>query len=232
MRDYKRRRYLFAFIISASIFALGFFFGFLMDLQRIDYFTSLNEIQKINLRSIQLQYELLQNIDTGNQCKAFRFVFDSAIQELEKNRERLESYERQSTVRKEDFNMLKREYTLSQINFWQISKNFKKTCPDDSDFVTVLYFFSDTKNCPDCEKQAAVLNYYKDKLNENLLIFAIDETFEDKESLIKLLKQAYEINSYPSIIIGEKKYGLLTSQDMREILCNIYSDESTKSKVC
>lgn len=233
MRDFKKRRYLFALIITAAIFSLGFFFGFLMDIQRVDYFKVINEEQKMNIRSIQLQYDLIDYINTGNQCEAFRFVFDKAIQELELNRERLEIYDQQSSVKKQDFDMLRREYTLSQINFWQISNRLKSSCPNSSDFVTIIYFFSDTSKCPICEKQASVLNYYKAQFNENLLIFAIDETFENKESLITLLKQAYGITDYPTLIIEGNKYqGFIDEVELKKILCNEYMTNLTKDGIC
>lgn len=227
MRNFKKRRYILAFLITIAIFFLGFFFGFVMDLQRVDYFTILNEKQKLDLRSIQLQYELVKSTATENQCNAFRFVFDNAILELEKNRARLESYTLDSKLEKENFNILRREYTLSQINFWQISEQLKSTCPSSSDFVTIIYFFSDTDTCKSCDDQAAVLDYYKAQLKENVLIFAIDEKFESEEPVISLLKNTYDITEYPTLIIeGDKYSGLVDDETMNGILCNLYSGES------
>ncbi|MGV8171281.1 MAG: hypothetical protein ACP5OA_01135 [Candidatus Woesearchaeota archaeon] len=229
MRDFKKRRYVFAFIITVAIFFLGFFFGFVMDLQRIDFFTSLNEKQKLDLRSLQLQYDLVENAATDNQCNAFRFVFDKAVIELENNRERLGTYNQESKVKLEDYDMLRREYTLSQINFWQISKQLKNTCPSSSDFVTIVYFFSDSETCKVCDNQATVLNYYKAQLKENLLIFAVDEKLEEKEPAIGVLKQIYNVTEYPTLIIEEKKYsGFIDKETIGNMLCSLYPDTTIK----
>ena len=92
MRDMRRRRYLIAFIIAAALFFLGFFFGFLMDIKRVDYFDRLSSEQQLNIRSLQLQYELLQGDGVRDRCGAFRFLFDKYISELENNRARLDYY--------------------------------------------------------------------------------------------------------------------------------------------
>jgi thiol-disulfide isomerase/thioredoxin len=227
MRDFKKRRYLFAFVITAAIFSLGFFFGFVMDIQRIDYFTSLNEKQKLDLQSLQMQYNLIEDISVEDQCSVLRFIFDKAVNELEQNRGRLEMYSEQSKLKKEDFDTLRREYTLSQINFWQISRRLKDTCPDNSDFVTIIYFFSDSDTCPSCDKQAIVLDYYKEVFKENLLIFAMDEKFSETEPLITVLKQAYNITKYPTLIIDSTKYSGYVKKDyMDKILCGLYKNPS------
>jgi thiol-disulfide isomerase/thioredoxin len=230
MRDFRKRRYILAFVITVAIFFLGFFFGFVMDLKRVDYFTSLNEKQKLDIRSIQMQYDLVKSAATENQCSAFRFVFDKAVIELEDNRERLELYTMESKVKKDDFDMLRREYILSQINFWQISEQLKKTCPESSDFVTIIYFFSDSDKCKSCDNQASVLNYYKAQLKENLLVFAIDETFEDKEPVISVLKRTYNITEYPTLIIEGKKYsGFVDKEFINGLLCKTYPDATIQS---
>ncbi len=224
MRKVNKRRYLLAFIISAAIFFIGFFFGFLMDLQRINYFQEVNDVNQINIRSLQLQSEWVKSSTGPNQCAASRVIFNKAIIELEQNRERLELYDQQSKVRSTDFEMLKRQYTLSQINFLIIAKNLKEFCPNSSDFVTVIYFYSDNAKCPECADQATVLNYYKTLLKENLLIFAIDEQLESQEPIIGILKQTYGVSSYPTLVVGDTVLNTYVDKEkMRSILCTDYN---------
>jgi len=233
MRDMKRRRYLLAFVITAALFALGFFFGFMMDLKRVDYFDKLNSAQKLNIQSLQLQYELLKGDAVQDRCGAFKFLFDKYITELEQNRARLDSYSKQADIIASDFENLKREYVLSQINFWYISRNFKASCPNSSDFVTILYFFSNDQKCPDCGGQGEVLDYYKSVLKQNLLIFSFDETFADKEPLIKMLEQIYDIKDYPTIVVNSKAYtGFVRKENLTNILCSQYDSASIKNEIC
>jgi hypothetical protein len=233
MRILQKRRYLFAFIITAAIFFIGFFFGFLMDIKRADYFNDMNNIQKLNIRSLELQQQLLKDNAFNDQCNAFRFMFDKAIIELENNRDRLENYNEQSNVKQADFELLFREYTISQINFLSIAKTLKTSCANSSGFVTVLYFYSDQTTCPSCENQAVVLNYYKMHLKQNILIFAINEKLDKTEPLIELLKNVYNITQYPTLVVENDVYpGYIDKTQMNKILCENYQSNETRDLIC
>jgi hypothetical protein len=233
MRILQKRRYLFAFIITAAIFFIGFFFGFLMDIQRADYFNNMNNMQKLDIRSLELQQQLLKDNTFKNQCSAFRFMFDKSIVELENSRDRLESYTEQSKVKQADFELLFREYTISQINFLSIAKNLKTACANSSDFVTVIYFYSDQATCPSCEKQAVVLDYYKMHLKQNVLIFAINEKLGSEEPLIELLKNVYNITVYPTLIIENDVHaGYVDKETMNTLLCEKYQSTENKNLIC
>jgi len=233
MRVFQKRRYLFAFIITAAIFFIGFFFGFLMDIQRANYFTDMNNVEKLNIRSLELQQQFLKDNTFKNQCSAFRFMFDKAIVELENNRDRLDNYNEQSKVKQADFELLMREYTISQINFLSIANNLKISCANSSDFVTVLYFYSDQATCPSCDNQATVLDYYKMHLKQNILIFAINEKLDKSEPLVALLKNVYNITSYPTLVVENDVYpGYVDKNAMDKILCDRYKANETRSLIC
>jgi len=233
MRKFEKRKYVIAFIITLAIFLLGFFLGFVMDLQRVNYFQEITDKQKLDLTSLQLQYELAQEEPFSESCGAFEVLFQRFMIDLEDNRIRIDNYYEQADVKKEDFQNLKREYMISQIKFWQISRNLKKFCPQNYDFVTVIYFYSDDSSCADCSSQANVLDYYKRVLKDNILIFSIDETFKDREPIIELFKATYNITQYPTLIINVKAYSpLMDKTQLKEILCREYSSPDVKQQLC
>ena len=233
MRVFDKKRYILAFIITIAIFFIGFFFGFMMDINRVNYFESTNTVDKLNLRSLQLQEELVKDSGFKDECTAFRFMFDKSIVELENNRERLETYNQQAKVKKEDFALLKREYTLSQINFWRVSKQLKASCTNSSDFVTVIYLYNDNAHCPDCESQGAVLTYYKMQLKQNILIFAINADMLENEPTVELIKNGYGITKYPGLIIEDKVYQEYQNKEqLKKILCEYYKTNETRSVIC
>ncbi len=232
MRKIEKRKYAIAFIITLAIFLLGFFLGFMMEVKRVDYFQTINDKQRLDLNSLRLQYELVQQEPFSESCGAFQVLFTRFMEDLENNRQRIESYYEQADVRKQDFESLKREYMLSQIKFWQVSRELKELCPE-YDFVTIIYFYSDDKSCPDCTTQADVLDYYKRVMKDDLLVFSIDETFRDKESLIDLFKATYNITEFPSLIIENKAYsGLVEKNKMKDVLCQEYSSARVRQTLC
>ncbi|MDI3544253.1 MAG: hypothetical protein PWQ28_534 [Candidatus Woesearchaeota archaeon] len=230
-RRINRRRYFVAFLFTASVFFLGYFFGFLMENTRLDYFQQSYEQQEVGFRSLQLQYQLAESNLLKNQCGAIKELFDIYIKDLENTRERLESYSQESQLKEEEFELMKRKYTISQINFWYIANLLKESCPEQSDFVTILYFYGDEKDCPRCNEQATILDYYKLKLNERLLIFALDSNFEE-EPTIQLLMSTYNVSSLPGLVVDSKTYGFLTKEELGKILCRKIEDEEARSKIC
>ncbi|PJE67119.1 hypothetical protein COU93_00480, partial [Candidatus Shapirobacteria bacterium CG10_big_fil_rev_8_21_14_0_10_36_6] len=98
MRKFEKRKYIVAFIITLAIFLLGFFLGFVMDLQRVNYFQEITEKQKLDLSSLQLQYELAQEEPFSESCGAFEVLFQRFMVDLEYNRQRIDNYQEQANV--------------------------------------------------------------------------------------------------------------------------------------
>ncbi len=213
-----KRRYLAALLITTSVFILGLFFGFLMDNLRADYFTQFAQEQELDYKSLQLQYELMNSKVLSNQCQGLRTLFDRYIKDLEDNRERLEAYNQNAKINKEEFALLKRRYTLSQINFWYVSQLLKTSCSNYSDYVTILYFYGTDEDCPECDEQASYLDYFKKKLGRQLLIFALDSNF-DEEPAIGVIKDSYGVAELPALVINGKRFGFLDKKQLLDVLC-------------
>jgi hypothetical protein len=231
-RKFNKNRYWIAFLITLAVFSIGMFFGFWMDTERLDYMTELSNIQELNYRSLQLQYQLISDNVLKDECQAIKGLFDTFIVELEESRERIEVYSVDATVKKSDFEQLLRRYTLSQINFWYISNKFKEQCPKSSDYVTIVYFHASNQECPRCGEQGAIMDYFKLKLKENVLIFAIDAKMSI-EPTVELIKSSYNITSYPSLIIdNEIVTGFVEKEELREILCARFKSDENKDIIC
>jgi len=64
-----------------------------------------------------------------------------------------------------------------------------------------------------------VLTFLKEKLNENLLVYAIDGDLD--LAPVEVLKDTFTVNKYPTLIInGEKYEGFFDSKELTEILCS------------
>jgi len=150
--------------------------------------------------------------------------YSSSIKNLEAARLRLESYNQESSsLSKEQFDMLKRDYTIAQIQFWLLAKRSESVC--NNDIVTILYFYGNSKDCPECENQGFILTYMKNLFEDNLLVFSFDGDFT-QEPTIGLLKSIYGVTSYPTLVIGDKVYKYTGKDELFKIICNEFNNNS------
>ncbi|MEM4336413.1 MAG: hypothetical protein QXG86_00205 [Candidatus Woesearchaeota archaeon] len=227
VREIKGKYFIAAFI-TAAIFLLGMLFGMVIEGKRSDLLNGVVEEQKLFFGSLQLQYQLISEFEQQKNCPAVSATFEEYVKELVKAQERLDKYEKDSTgINKENFLMLKQEYTQAEINYWLLARKTKELC--DRDFVTILFFYAPEEQCVYCNEQSFVLTYLKELLKEKVLIFSFDATLE-KEPLIKMLINIYNIKNYPAIVVDGKPFEGLQDRDfILKLVCKEFKE---KPKVC
>lgn len=226
MRKISRSRYFFAATITAGIFLLGLFLGLIIENHRLEFIQNEDTIQKLEYNSLQVLYAYIDQLSASQECDTIPKVYDLSLEHLENTRIRLENYDREAKIKEEEFAKLKREYVQAQLRYWLLAQKINEMC--DLDIVSVLYFFSTDKECPDCEEQGFVLTYLKDIFKTKLLIFAIDSNYEE-EPMIGLLKRSYNITKYPTIVIEENKYEGFTKKDeILDEVCSRYASNDSK----
>ncbi len=221
MRKPNTRFYVTAGIITLFIFSFGVLLGVVIEGERLSYLESKYNEEKLNYESLQTQYLYLSYLPSSQRnesCSAFSTTLNTYLNKTEDTRIRLENYVEKGNIRAEDFKTLKREYVLSQINYWTLSSKTKELC--GKDLVTLLYFHS--KACGSaCSNQGKILDYMKKIFGDKLLIFAFDSDFE--EPMISILKETNNVTETPTIVLEDKKYVGFTSKDvlLKEI-CSLY----------
>jgi len=228
-RKVSKERYFFAFLITAGIFALGLLLGLVIEGKRIDLVVFRDQEQKLDFQSLQLQYQFVDQFSQEKNCEGLLTTFDSSLQSLEFTREKIESYRKDSTFNNKEFDLVKREYTLAQVNYWLLYSNAKETC--DLDSSVILYFFADDTICSDCDDQAIVLTWLKHKLGMNLLNFVFDGSYED-EPIMGLMKKIHNVDSYPTIVInGETFTGFTGRKEILSKICPTF-DNASEIDIC
>ena len=224
MRSLSKDKYVIAGAITLGVFLLGLFLGLAIEGKRVNYIESVSRRQNLDFSSLQLQYAFIDQMSQENNCLAVEKTFEENINNLESTRIRLENFDRDATINKNEFDVLKNEYILAQIRYWMLAERTRKLC--GSDVVTVLYFFSDEKECQDCDKQAFVLTYLKKKFKDKLLIFSFDSKFET-EPMISLLKTTYNVTSYPTLVIeGKTKTAFQPKESILKDVCSYYKEKT------
>ncbi|MBI4451937.1 hypothetical protein HY637_00780 [Candidatus Woesearchaeota archaeon] len=223
MRSISKDKYLMAGAITVGIFLLGLFLGLAIEGKRVNYIESVSRKQNLEFSSLQLQYAFIDQLSQEKNCLAVQKTFEQNINSLESTRIRLENFDRDATLNKNELDILKNEYLLAQIRYWLLAERTRELC--GSDIVSVLYFFSDEEECPDCEKQAFVLTYLKKRFKDRLLIFSFDSKFEE-EPMIPLLKNTYDTKKFPTIVIeGKPKPGFQSKESILKEICTYYREK-------
>ena len=223
MRSLSRDKYIIAGTITLGVFLLGLFLGLAIEGKRVNYIESVSRRQNLDFSSLQLQYTFIDQLSQEKNCLAVQNTFEQNINNLESTRIRLENFDREATLNKNELDMLKNEYLLAQIRYWLLAERTRELC--GVDIVNILYFFSDEKECPDCEKQAFVLTYLKKRFKDKLLIFSFDSKFE-VEPMVPLLKKTYNVTAYPTIVIeGEPKIQFQNKDTILKEICSYYKEK-------
>jgi len=223
VRELNKKRYFIAALLTLFIFILGIMLGLVIEGKRVQYIESVNRIEKLDYSSLQLQYAYIDQLSQEKNCDAVSKTFESSVKSLIETSGRLENYEQNANLNKEDLHTLKREYILAQLNYWLLAQRTKKIC--NNDMVAILYFYSTDKECPDCGEQAFILTYLKNEFKDKLLIFALDSTYTD-EPMIEMLKDQYEISRYPTLIIENHAFeGFVSKDRIIEIICPMYKED-------
>jgi len=211
MRKISRTRYVVAAAIAVCVFLLGLFLGLVIENMRIEYVQKNDKLHQMEYNSLQLLYTYVDQLSQSKECEAIPKIYDLSLQHLETTRIRLENYERDSTLNEREFNILRREYVQAELRYWLLAQRIKQMC--GLDIVSVLYFYSTDKECPQCNEQAFVLTYLKDIFKQDLLIFALDSNY-DEEPLIPVLKRSYNIEEYPTIVVDGKVFSGFTGKEI------------------
>ena len=227
-RKVSKNKYFFAFVITLIVFSLGLLLGLVIESKRIQLIEIQDQQQKLDFSSLQSQYQLIDLFGEEKNCVALKKTFEESITNLGKSRVKLEKYLESSNLNKKEFGLLKREYTLAQINFWLLTKKTKDVC--QMEHSVIFYFYGDDSQCSDCADQAYVLTYLKDKLGVHLLNFVFDAQLSE-EPLIEILKKTYGVTKYPTLIINEKKFeGFVSKEKILKEICPFYLN--TKTELC
>ncbi|MAG38474.1 hypothetical protein CMO90_00120 [Candidatus Woesearchaeota archaeon] len=222
MRNIKKKRYLIAFILTVFIFVFGIMVGLVMESQRVQFVQDKAYEQKLDYRSLQFQYQFIDQLSQENNCPVLANALNVNLETLEDTRIRLTNYNLDAKISKDDFEMLYRDYILSQLNYWLLAKKARELC--NFELATILYFFSTDKDCPDCGEQAFILTYLKNLFGDKLLNFALNSQFRDEKSL-ELLMETYSINVFPTLLIEGRKFeGLAEKQTILREICKHYKD--------
>jgi thiol-disulfide isomerase/thioredoxin len=196
----------FLLVMFVIVFGAGFVIGYFSERTGIAYTQS--EIGRLTNQVDNMQLQEMFISGEKVDCRLMYSTMGSLSYNLYDMVGRLKS----TSPDTPQFYESKRQADFLSLKAWMVAKNIREQCT--SDILPVLYVYSG--NCPECEKQDAVLQNLKGKYT-GLLVYAIDYYLD--EPAIKLVKDAYEVKSTPAMIIDHSLHGYMNGTELEAVIC-------------
>lgn len=200
----------FAFLITAAIFATGFWTSSTLNTLRFNEIRDIEARIGIDTLSLETQFDLLANLS----CKE---INENSVLSTELNNlaERLDFTENQLGTNNSTVIQLKRQYSLLEIKDYLLMQQVANKCGLKPVFV--LYFYSNKGDCEKCDSAGRVLTYLRETYPK-LRVYSFDFNL-DLGALGTLISINKIKNEPPAFVInGKAHYGLSDLESIEKIL--------------
>ncbi|MEI7463320.1 MAG: hypothetical protein WCK03_02880 [Candidatus Taylorbacteria bacterium] len=208
MHTFDWKKYIVTFIFTAAIVVTALLISSWINSQRVDELRNIQDSISINLLSSDVQFNLLRDAACSD-------LFNSSIgQELGNLSDKLSYMENIGKGNDADVITLKKYYSLLEIRDYLLSNSAVAKCPSRP--ITILYFYK--SDCPDCDKQAQVLTYLRQRHPDILRVYSFDHALD--VSAVKTLANIHKIaDPFPNVVIkGKTLNGFHSIEEIEKIL--------------
>lgn len=201
--------YVIAFVITTSIFGLAFLLSNTLNQKRVEEIRSIESKISIDILSIETQFSLLEDLSCGEISETF------LTKELSSIGSRLQFMEGERNPDDPELVSLKTYYSLLLIKDYLLMNKVSEKCGTHT--ISILYFYSNKGNCPECDRQGAVLTRLG-QLYPEVRIYAFDYNLDTPA--IDALTSIHRIKEeFPAIKIKNNTYyGLKTLDEMEALI--------------
>lgn len=209
--DHMPNKYVLVFLITLGLFVLLFLFSDFFYARRVAEVRRIeNNINQSILES-ELQYALLADISCEENGAQGSFL----LAELNDLATRLSYLEEQRGADDAEVVALKKYYSLLQVKDYLLLRERGRECGERP--PSILYFYSNKGDCPDCTKMGFVLTAMREDY-ENLHIYSFD--YNLGLSVIETLKRIYNLSGeLPALVINRKPYyGFRSREELGALL--------------
>lgn len=190
------RKYIFTFVLTVAIFATAFFASSFFSEKKVESVKQIQDNIAIDITSSETQFDLLKEVPCSDVSTS---MLSPQLSEIGDKLSRTES-DRGATD--EDVIYLKKYYSLLEVKDYLLSKQFVVKCGQTKKPVTIIYFYSNQGDCPDCEREGYVLTRLKQEYPD-LRVYSFDYNLD--LSVVDSMKQLFKVPStLPAIVIADK----------------------------
>jgi len=214
------KKYLYSFIITVIIFATAIFISNYFGQKKLEEIRNIQDKISIDILSSETQFSLLEE----SSCKDIGTGTLSA--ELGNLENKLTYTESERGANDPEVRTLKQYYSLLEIKDYLLMNKISEKCKKTP--LSIIYFYSDNENCPDCEKEGYVLTSLRETYPD-LRVYSFDYNID--VSAVKTLISINKVkNELPAIIIKDVPYyGFKSVEDLEKALPELQTLKNASS---
>ncbi len=205
------QKYILVFFITAAIFGTAFYVENKLDQKRIAEIQAAEQNISIDILSSETQYELLGNLS----CKT---ISENPILSTELNSlaSQLSVAENNLGITNPQVIQLKEQYSILEIKDYLLLQQIATKCKTKP--VYILYFYSNSGDCPQCAQEGDVLTYLRNKY-PGLRVYSFDYNL-NLSALRTLVTLNKVTGPLPALIINNRDpvYGFKNLDDMQKLM--------------
>jgi len=204
-------RALLAGLITSFIFLAGLSFGLLWDQLRKDKLQETIDEITVYSSALFIESQLLPQV----KCEAMEPLLADALKDISEALDKYTFYTKTARVDIDRQKLLYRRYLLANVRYWMFAKRYREEC--NASNAIILFFFDE--NCRECLVMADRLTYLKKKYGDKVLVFPVNMYLAKEDPVAHTLAAIYNVTSYPTIIFEDKKYGVLSKEELEGLVC-------------
>ncbi len=203
------RKYAIVFLITSTVFFTALYLSSYFNNRKVAEIRAIEDKIAIDILSSETQFALLAEA-------ACKDVDDSTLStELNTLASKLDYMESSASTNKEELDELKKYYSLLQIKDYMLMNKIKDKC--DVQPISIIYFYSNKGDCPDCQKTGYVLSYLRTTY-PNLRVYSFDYNL-DLSAVQTLIRMNHLQGNLPILIIDGKTYnGYKSHEEIEQLL--------------
>jgi len=203
------KRYIIVFFITGGVFLTAFFLSNYFSNKKLTQLKNIQDKISIDILSSETQFSLLAEMSCKNVSDSF---LSRELGELGKKIE----WSQNNFNNTDELLYLKKYYSLLQIKDYLLMKKISARCGNKSAFI--LYFYTTSQHCSECEKEAFVLASLRNKYPE-LRVYSFDYSID--LSAVRSILDIYKIKdtALPALVIDD------------ELLTGFYSFDELEVKI-
>jgi glutaredoxin len=209
-------KYVLVFGFTVIIFLFGVLLGNYFTERKFESINGIEETLRTQTQGAELQYLLL----IQEPCRQVNST--PLADELYRISERLDYMESQRGENDADVQQLKNTYSLLELRHWLLVLKTNEQCKTNQ--VPVLFFYSNSGDCPKCKEQGYTLTYLRKKYPD-LRIYSFDTRTQNPA--LDTVKRMHDVTDAPVIILPDRRLGFTSLDDMEAILVNDYHLNAT-----